>query len=268
MYDATFRIIIFGDFIVERKALVDGFLTELFESDQTMTIGFDYFVKSLSIDGLKVKLQIMDFGGEERFRFLYPTYARQARGGLFLYDVTNYSTIKHIDDWLSLIGKEIRAEDMFPILAVGIVPEEECERQVSREEGIKIAKSRNLNGFIECNPKTGENVEKAFEALTRLMLDDTGYQRRKREKVKDEAKVEADLITYTRNLEKEVRNLETDNSLLEAEISVQSKLIKQLRLDKQLRLKRDLNDLQDGIDKYKKMGINLVDEEEREKKKG
>ena len=252
MYDATFRIIIFGDFIVERKALVDGFLTELFESDQTMTIGFDYFVKSLSIEGLKVKLQIMDFGGEERFRLLLPTYARQARGGLFLYDVTNSSTIKHIDDWLSLIRKEIRAEDMFPIIAVGIIPDEECERQVSREEGIKIARLRNFNAFIECNPKTGENVEKTFEFLARLMLADSGYQRRKREKVKEEVKVGAKdeeyLITYTRNLEKKVRNLETENSILENQVRLE-------KLEKQLRLKQDLNSLQNEIDKYKKMGM-------------
>jgi len=30
---------------------------------------------------------------------------------------------------------------------------------------------KGVNGFIECSLKTGENVEKAFEALTRLMLD-------------------------------------------------------------------------------------------------
>ena len=56
---------------------------------------------------------------------------------------------------------------------VGIVPDEECERQVSGEEGTKLAESRNLNGYIECSPKTGENVEKAFEALASLMLDDS-----------------------------------------------------------------------------------------------
>jgi len=166
-----FKIIVFGDAGCGKTNLIKRYSTDLFESDQTMTIGVEYFSKMVSIDGQKVKLQIWDFGGEERFRFLLPTYVRGARGGLFLYDVTNYSSIAHIDDWLSLIRKKIRAEDMFPILAVGIVPDEECERQVSREEGIKIAKSRNLNGFIECNPKTGENVEKVFEALTSLMLD-------------------------------------------------------------------------------------------------
>jgi small GTP-binding protein len=172
MYDATFKIIIFGDAGCGKTTLTQRFLTNLFVSDQTMTIGVDFEVKSLTVDEQKVKLQIWDFGGEERFRFLLPTYVRGARGGLFLYDITNFSSIAHIDDWLSVIRKEIRAEDTFPIIAVGGKADLVESREVSSAEGIKIAKSRNVNGFIETSSKSGENVEKTFEALTRLMLSE------------------------------------------------------------------------------------------------
>ena len=172
MYDATFKIIIFGDAGCGKTTLTQRFLTNLFVSDQTMTIGVDFEVKSLSVDEKKVKLQIWDFGGEERFRFLLPTYVRGARGGLFLYDITNYSSIAHIDDWLSVIKKEIRAEDLFPIIVVGGKVDLVENREVSSADGIKIARSRNVNGFIETSSKTGENVEKTFEALTRLMLEE------------------------------------------------------------------------------------------------
>jgi small GTP-binding protein len=171
MYDATFKIIIFGDAGCGKTTLTQRFLTNLFVSDQTMTIGVDFEVKSLSVDEQKVKLQIWDFGGEERFRFLLPTYVRGARGGLFLYDITNYSSIAHIDDWLSVIKKEIRAEDLFPIIVVGGKVDLVENREVSSADGIKIARSRNVNGFIETSSKTGENVETTFEALTRLMLE-------------------------------------------------------------------------------------------------
>lgn len=172
MYDATFKIIIFGDAGCGKTTLTQRFLTNLFVSDQTMTIGVDFEVKSLTVNEQKVKLQIWDFGGEERFRFLLPTYVRGARGGLFLYDITNFSSIAHIDDWLSVIRKEIRAEDIFPIIVVGGKADLVESREVSSAEGIKIAKSRNVNGFIETSSKTGENVEKTFQALTALMLDD------------------------------------------------------------------------------------------------
>jgi len=174
LYDATFKIIIFGDAGTGKVTLTQRFLTNLFVSDQTMTIGVDFEVKSLSVDGQKVKLQIWDFGGEERFRFLLPTYVRGARGGIFIYDITNYSSLAHIDDWLSVIRKEIKAEDIFPIIVVGNKAHLVNDREVPSAEAIKIAKSRGVSGFIEVSAKTGENVEKAFEALTRLMLGGYG----------------------------------------------------------------------------------------------
>ncbi|MHA1241078.1 MAG: Rab family GTPase [Promethearchaeota archaeon] len=177
MYDASFKIIMFGDPKVGKNTIIQRFLTNLFKSDQTMTIGVDFEVKSLIVDGKKVKLQIWYFDGEERFRFLLPTYVRGAKGGMFLYDMTNYSSLAHIDDWLSVIRKEIRAEDKFPIIVVGNKADLVEERVVPSADGIKIAKSRGVNGFIETSSKTGENVEKAFEALTRLMLGGYGPRR-------------------------------------------------------------------------------------------
>ena len=71
MYDATFKVVIFGDAGCGKTTLTQRFLTNLFKSDTKMTIGVDFEVKSLEINGKKVKLQIRDFGGEERFRFCY-----------------------------------------------------------------------------------------------------------------------------------------------------------------------------------------------------
>lgn len=132
-----------------------------------MTIGVDFEVKIIEINEKKIKLQIWDFGGEERFRFLLPTYVRGANGGLFMYDVTNYSSLAHIDDWLMVVKKEI--QHTFPILSIG-GKADLPDREVSSEEGINLAKSRDLDGFIECSAKTGENVELSFEALTKIML--------------------------------------------------------------------------------------------------
>lgn len=170
MYDATYKMVIFGDAGCGKTTLTQRFLTNLFKSSTTMTIGVDFEVKSLEINEKKIKLQIWDFGGEERFRFLLPTYVRGANGALFMYDVTNYSSLAHIDDWLVIIRKEIPVEDNFPIIVVGGKADLIGDREVSGEEGINISKSRGVNGFIECSSKTGENVEASFEALTRIMM--------------------------------------------------------------------------------------------------
>ena len=168
MYDAIFKVIIFGDAGSGKTTLLRRYVTDLFISDTQMTIGVDFEIKTIFINGKTIKLQIWDFGGEERFRFLLPKYIRGASGGIFMYDITNYSSLAHVDDWLSVVEE---VEEKFPIILIGGKSDLVQERQVSKQEGIKIAKSRKLNTLIECSSKTGENVELIFDKITKLMLN-------------------------------------------------------------------------------------------------
>ena len=170
MYNARFSIIIFGDIGCGKTSLVQRFVTNLFVPNRRKGIGVDFDVKSIILGKQKIKLQIWDFGQEKRVKFLLSTYIRGAKGGLFMYDITNYFSLAHIDDWLSVIRKEKRAEDWFPIIMVGGKADLANEREVGTQEGRLLAKSRGIDGFIECSSKSGENVEKTFKTLTRLMM--------------------------------------------------------------------------------------------------
>ena len=167
-----FSIIIFGDIGCGKTSLVQRFVTNKFVLNCTKTIGADFVVKSFIMVKQNIKLQIWDFGFEnqKRFKILLRTYIRGAKGGLFMYDITNYFSLAHIDDWLNIIRKEIKAEDWFPIIMVGGKADLANEREVGTQEGRQIAKSQGFDGFIECSSKSGENVEKTFKALTRLMM--------------------------------------------------------------------------------------------------
>ncbi|MFX1556416.1 MAG: Rab family GTPase [Promethearchaeota archaeon] len=167
MYDAIFKIVIFGDAGCGKTALTKRFITDMFIPDTQMTIGVEFEIKSMEIGDQMVKLQIWDFGGEERFRFLLPKYIRGASGGVLMYDITSYSSLSHVDDWLSVIKEN---QEVFPIILVGGKADLEEDREVSKEEGLKIAYSRGINSFLECSSKTGENVEEIFILLTENML--------------------------------------------------------------------------------------------------
>jgi small GTP-binding protein len=173
VYDAIFKILIFGDESPEKTTLIQKLFANVFVSDIRKTIGVDLYKKDVTVDGRRVRLAIFVFGGVHRFRFLLPIYVRGARGGLFVFDIADSSSIDHIDDWLSVIREGVGTEVLFPILMVGFLPNNANIRKVSTEEGVKITNSKNLDGYFECNPKTGVYVEKVFEALTRLMLADS-----------------------------------------------------------------------------------------------
>jgi small GTP-binding protein len=167
--------VIFGDAGCGKTTLTQRFLTNLFISDSKMTIGVDFNVKSVEADGKRVKLQIWDFGGEERFRFLLPTYVKGTNGALFMYDVTNYSSLAHIDDWLLVTRKNLTPDTRFPIVVVGGKADLIEDREVPSEDALKIAQLRGTEGFIECSSKTGENVEEAFVSLTKLMIKKSNF---------------------------------------------------------------------------------------------
>src|SRR4030042_1429974 len=98
-FDKMFKLIIFGDGGVGKTTLTQRYLTGFFNTDSRLTIGVEFFVKSLEVADKQVKLKTWGFGGEERFRFLLPQYCRGASGGIFVYDVTQELTLHHLSEW-------------------------------------------------------------------------------------------------------------------------------------------------------------------------
>ena len=163
----AYKLCIFGAGGVGKTTLTKRFKTNLFISDSQMTIGVDFETKTIEVDGKKVKLMIWDFGGEERFRFILPKYINGAMGGILMYDITSYSSLAHIDNWLSVVNGR---KEQIPLVLLGGKSDLDIIRQITLKEGKKIAREKGFSGFTECSSRTGENVEKSFEILTRIML--------------------------------------------------------------------------------------------------
>jgi len=167
-YYCTFKIMVLGDADTPKTSLTIRYISGFYLEDLKLTIGVDFYSKTILYKGKKVKLQIWDFGGEERFRFLLHQYCKGANAALFLYNITNPSTLEHLPDWIRILREH--AGDI-PIILVGAKAHLEQFRAVSKEEGILAAKKYNLSGFIEVSAKTGQNVEKAFELLIAKILE-------------------------------------------------------------------------------------------------
>ncbi len=170
----AFKLCIFGDGGVGKTTLIRRFVTRIFEKDIKMTIGADFSVKNVEIEGKKVTLRIWDFAGEERFRVLLPSFAKGAEGGIFMYDITRYSTLKNIRDWLSIFEYFVSEEQVkIPIVMVGGKLDLEDRRSIEIEEASELSNSYDLLGYFECSSKTGNNVEEIFEFMTRKMMENS-----------------------------------------------------------------------------------------------
>ncbi|KKK45299.1 MAG: small GTP-binding domain protein [Candidatus Lokiarchaeum sp. GC14_75] len=168
----AFKVAVFGNGGVGKTTLIRRFSTGIFEEDIKMTIGADFSVKHVDIDGRKITLRIWDFAGEERFRVLLPAFAKGADGGIFMYDTTRFSSLGQIRDWLSIFEYFI-AEDKvkIPIIMVGSKIDLEEKRSVPSEDAEELSRNFDLKGYFECSSKTGERVEDIFENLAKKIIE-------------------------------------------------------------------------------------------------
>ncbi|MFX0004665.1 MAG: Rab family GTPase [Candidatus Hodarchaeota archaeon] len=167
-YDYTFKILMLGDETVGKTSLTLRYISGLYLEDLRLTIGTDFYSKSTIFNGKKIKLQIWDFGGEERFRFLLSQYCKGANAAFFLYDITNRNTLTHLADWTQIMREHA---GNIPIMLVGTKAHLEEFRAVTRKQGIQRAKEQKLSGFVEVSSKTGQNVDKLFEVMTEIIFE-------------------------------------------------------------------------------------------------
>ncbi len=157
-----------GDASVGKTSLTIRYISGFFMDDLKLTIGVDFYSKTISFKGKKVKLQIWDFGGEERFRFLLSQYCKGANGAFFLYDITNQVSLDHLPDWTQIVREN--AGDI-PIMLIGSKSDLDEFRAVPRDDGILAGNKYNLASFVELSSKTGENVEETFRVMTEILFE-------------------------------------------------------------------------------------------------
>ena len=170
--DFTFKICIFGESGVGKTTLTRRFITGNFESDIKNTLGAALHIKFLEMDKKRIVLQIWDFGGEDRFKFLLPAYSRGSFAGIFMCDITNKESLKKIPEWISVFKEGLDEDEKNnPILLVGGKLDLNNQRAIDIKDANSLAKKFNLLGYTECSAKTGEKVDEIFKSLVTIILN-------------------------------------------------------------------------------------------------
>ena len=165
--DSVYKVLILGDSSVGKTCFLLKYTDRVFNEVYMSTIGLDYRLKTLTLkNGKKVKLQIWDTAGQDRFRTITKNYYKGANGIILIYDVTNTETYDNVENWISQIKEE--ASPNVVIYLVGNKVDMEDKRKVSTEEGQKIADDNNLP-FIETSAKSDININETFDNLVEKM---------------------------------------------------------------------------------------------------
>lgn len=163
-YDTIMKILLVGDSGVGKSCLLVRFVDDKFNPTFITTIGIDFKIKTVEINGKKVKLQLWDTAGQERFRTITTAYYRGAMGIIIVYDVTDERTFSNVRQWYQTVTEH--ANENAQILLVGNKNDMD-NRVVSYEQGEKLATELNVT-FIESSAKDNRNVDQIFLTLAKL----------------------------------------------------------------------------------------------------
>lgn len=162
-----------GDSGVGKTCLLLRYANDSFSPTFITTIGIDFKIKNIQLDGKRIKVQIWDTAGQERFRTITTSYFRGAQGILLVYDVTDRNSFSSIRNWVSQI--QMHADVNVNKILIGNKCDMEDQRAVSKEEGMALAKEYSVH-FFETSAKQDKDVEKAFltiatDVKNRLLVD-------------------------------------------------------------------------------------------------
>jgi small GTP-binding protein len=158
-YDYLFKLLLIGDSNVGKSSLLLRFADDSFTDTYISTIGVDFKIKTVELDGKIIKLQIWDTAGQERFRTITSSYYRGAHGIIIVYDVTDQVSWFNVKNWLQEI--ERYACENVNRLLVGNKADLVTKRAVDYNTAKEFADSLGIP-FIETSAKNNTNVQKAF----------------------------------------------------------------------------------------------------------
>ena len=168
-FDLKYKIMVIGESKVGKTSLIKRYTKDEFGGVYLTTVGVDFQDKIIEIENKKVRLQVWDSAGQERFRNVTKKYFQSTNGLLVVYDITDKESFKKIGFWLDSI-KNYAPENAKYIL-VGNKCDLDNERKVSFEEGENYAKEKNIK-FFESSAKENTNVNKLFFYLANEIYQD------------------------------------------------------------------------------------------------
>lgn len=170
-----FKVIVVGEGGVGKTTFINRFATNKFVRDTKITIGagFYSFHLNLNSDNVIIKLQVWDFGGEKRFRFILPSYCQGAHGVIFTFDLTRASSLLNLSDWFDLVNANI--QHISPVVV--LIGTKEDKLDEAGAEAVNDAQIEEFMSkykipsevFFRTSSKSGKNIKDVFTTLSDLL---------------------------------------------------------------------------------------------------
>jgi Ras-related protein Rab-1A len=168
-YDYLFKLLVVGDQGAGKSSLLIRWSDNVFTESFIATIGVDFKIKTISVNGKTVKLQVWDTAGGERFRVITSSYYRGANGVLLVCDLNDPNTVASLERWYDEVNQHANQNVQFVVVG--------CKSDVApvdpqiKKQLEDFCEAHNITAPFFTSAKTGTNTDLPFDELAQSLLD-------------------------------------------------------------------------------------------------
>lgn len=166
LYDYVAKVVLIGDSSVGKTNILSRFTKNEFNNEVKPTLGVEFGTKIVITSGKKIRIQIWDTAGQEKYQSITNSYYINSKGVLAVFDITREKSFSNIDKWVKDV-KEVAGKNI-NIIIVGNKSDLADKREVSIDDCKQKAKKLGCQ-YIETSAVNNSNIKEAFQELVDMI---------------------------------------------------------------------------------------------------
>ena len=156
-FDKKCRLLIIGDSQVGKTSFLSRYTKGIFNLTYLSTAGIEFFSKDEIINNRKIRIELWDTAGSEKFFSLTSNFLGNAQGIMVMFDVTNIDSFESLINWTDSIKTHLsNGIENIPVIIIGNKIDIK-EREIKSIDANKYCNDLGFK-YFETSAKTGENV--------------------------------------------------------------------------------------------------------------
>ena len=189
-------VILVGDVGVGKTSLITQYIKKIFPISPLPTISIEFTTKIIQINPTtKIKMQIWDTTGQEKYKSIISHHYRKAVGALLVYDVTRYSSFENCVKWIQELRNNTDKDCVICLVGnkIDLIESNKSMRKVQKSTAENFAK-RNRAFFFEVSAKKYGEINNCFEEMIKRIYEIKKVDYKSSENINDSFIVKQSII--------------------------------------------------------------------------
>lgn len=163
----TIKVVMIGKAFAGKTCLCTRYLHKNFPTSNSNTVGAAYGAEYKLFKNEKIKFEIWDTAGSERYESWLPLYMRDSDAAVVCYDLTNSVHWHKVESYVKEIKQRVEECRIYLVgTKLDIIQKQgRAARQVDYYDVIDYAESQRLAAVLETSSLTGYNVVELFDRV-------------------------------------------------------------------------------------------------------